>query len=313
VKYRDFLKQCIQNKGLSHREISRKCKESGTPVSQAYISQLVKGEVPPPSEEITKILARVIECDPEKLIWLGYIEKAPEPVRPVIQWYIDHFEDYCKIVASLLVNRKNLSQDEIIDEENKVYSTINSMSPEDKIDFVINRYNRIAMAQSESLREFWGKNGMDIKQIDNIFNSIQYMPINRIKIFDPENADIKYDWINTEKIGFGDYMYILVQDDSMINANITKGAKVLCELLPNVEERIKADEENRAPNIKIAEGKIYFLSINENYMFRRIYSSDNDKLILQAGNPHYPPITISDTDEMDIIGYAKSVEINLND
>ncbi|WP_407270002.1 helix-turn-helix domain-containing protein [Radiobacillus sp. PE A8.2] len=84
MNYYELLNQYISKSGLSHRELSRRCKELGKSVSQAYISQLVRGDVPPPSEDVNKIIATVVNGDSEKLNWFGYIEKAPTGFKKIL-------------------------------------------------------------------------------------------------------------------------------------------------------------------------------------------------------------------------------------
>jgi SOS-response transcriptional repressor LexA/transcriptional regulator with XRE-family HTH domain len=83
--YKDLLEYYIRGSGLSHREISRRCKDRGTSVSQAYISQLAKGDVPPPSEEVSRVLAEVTGGDADKLLMAAYMEKAPDEVKDILK------------------------------------------------------------------------------------------------------------------------------------------------------------------------------------------------------------------------------------
>ncbi|OME23385.1 LexA family transcriptional regulator [Paenibacillus odorifer] len=81
MRYQEILGELVLKSGLSHREISRRAEERGTKVSQAYISQLIKGVVPPPSEEVTRVLAEVLNGDADSLIMAAYYDKAPEQIK----------------------------------------------------------------------------------------------------------------------------------------------------------------------------------------------------------------------------------------
>lgn len=79
--YKELLKTEIKRSKLSLREISRRSRdETSTPVSQAYISQLLKGDAPPPSDAVTRAIAEVIGADPEPLIKEGYLDRAPKAI-----------------------------------------------------------------------------------------------------------------------------------------------------------------------------------------------------------------------------------------
>ncbi|WP_168121926.1 hypothetical protein [Paenibacillus sp. HB172176] len=73
--YRELLKSDIDSSGLSLREISRRCAVNDNPVSQAYISKLLKGDIPPASEHVTKAITDVTGGDAKKLIIAGQMER----------------------------------------------------------------------------------------------------------------------------------------------------------------------------------------------------------------------------------------------
>lgn len=80
--YKQLLRHYIKSSGLLLREISRRCKKKETPVSQAYISNILNDEtLPPPSDDISRILAEVTGGNPEDLIMEGHIDKLPDSIR----------------------------------------------------------------------------------------------------------------------------------------------------------------------------------------------------------------------------------------
>lgn len=55
----------------------------GKSVSQGYISQLVRGETPPASDEVNTVIAEVTGGDAKKLSWAAFVEKAPEDIKSI--------------------------------------------------------------------------------------------------------------------------------------------------------------------------------------------------------------------------------------
>lgn len=79
--YAQLLSSHIKHSDLTLREIAHQCKERGYPIDPSYISKLQTGRLPPPSEEVSHVLANVLGAQAEELIYWGYIEKAPQVIR----------------------------------------------------------------------------------------------------------------------------------------------------------------------------------------------------------------------------------------
>lgn len=80
-----MLDEMIRKSGLSLRQITKRCSEMNYDVTPSYISQLKNGKLPPPSEEISKTIATVCgDANPMKLVFQGYLEKAPEIIKNYI-------------------------------------------------------------------------------------------------------------------------------------------------------------------------------------------------------------------------------------
>ncbi|OME79581.1 hypothetical protein BK120_21630 [Paenibacillus sp. FSL A5-0031] len=117
--YSNTLKQYVNESGLSLREISRRCSNNKTPVSQAYISKLINNDIPPASEEVNKALAKATNCNPEKLI----IAAQTERLKPVLDDLGEEgFENFLNAVSEMYAekfynhNKNNL--DKNTDEKN---------------------------------------------------------------------------------------------------------------------------------------------------------------------------------------------------
>lgn len=82
MAYKEVLLKIIKDSELSLREISSRCETIGLSISPSYISQLQTGKLPPPSEEVSKVIAQVCKInDATELIFEGYMEKAPELIK----------------------------------------------------------------------------------------------------------------------------------------------------------------------------------------------------------------------------------------
>lgn len=84
MKYKDKLREVIKNSNLTLRDIASRCQEQNVTISYSYISQIQSGKLPPPAEEVTIAICKACNAwneDLEDLVFLGYIEKAPEIVQ----------------------------------------------------------------------------------------------------------------------------------------------------------------------------------------------------------------------------------------
>ncbi len=82
MTYAEMLDEIIVKSELSLRQIAKRCDDLNLKITPSYISQLKNGKLPPPSEEVSLILAKV--CGSEKrahLVFQGYMEKAPAMVK----------------------------------------------------------------------------------------------------------------------------------------------------------------------------------------------------------------------------------------
>ena len=82
LNYAEMLDAIIAESNLSLRQISKRCADLDLSITPSYISQLKNGKLPPPTPEVSMILAKVCNFhDEAKLIFQGYIEKAPEVIK----------------------------------------------------------------------------------------------------------------------------------------------------------------------------------------------------------------------------------------
>lgn len=81
MTYDKLLKRLISNTGYTQDEISQKCAEIGTEVSRSYIGRLQSGKSSAPTEEVSRAIAKVCNCDERLLVIEGYLDKAPKEIR----------------------------------------------------------------------------------------------------------------------------------------------------------------------------------------------------------------------------------------
>lgn len=82
MNYAEMLDEIIGSSKLSLRQICGRCGSLGLKITPSYISQLKNGKMAPPSEEVSLILAKACGAkDQARLVFQGYLEKAPKLVR----------------------------------------------------------------------------------------------------------------------------------------------------------------------------------------------------------------------------------------
>ncbi|OCT12526.1 hypothetical protein A8709_32410 [Paenibacillus pectinilyticus] len=83
--YAELLSDYIEKSGLSLGEIAIRLKGKEIKIDRSYISKLKNGTKPPASEDVSRAIAEVTGGDPDELILTGYLEKAPEEVKKIVQ------------------------------------------------------------------------------------------------------------------------------------------------------------------------------------------------------------------------------------
>ncbi len=82
MTYAEMLDEIIMKSELSLRQISKRCEDLNLKITPSYISQLKNNKLPPPSEEVSLVLAKACGSDKQAhLVFQGYMEKAPTMVR----------------------------------------------------------------------------------------------------------------------------------------------------------------------------------------------------------------------------------------
>jgi hypothetical protein len=72
----------IDKSKLSLRQITKRCADLDLSITPSYISQLKNGKLPPPTAEVSMVLAKACDSrEQSKLIFQGYLEKAPDVIK----------------------------------------------------------------------------------------------------------------------------------------------------------------------------------------------------------------------------------------
>lgn len=113
MNYASMLDNMIRESQLSLRKLSKRCNDLGLKITPSYISQLKNGKLPPPSEEVSLVLAKACGSDKQAyLVFQGYIEKAPNMVKE----YMVASSNLNKILLESLCKEENRSFTEQIEE-----------------------------------------------------------------------------------------------------------------------------------------------------------------------------------------------------
>lgn len=82
--YHEILDNAIKKSKISMRTLCRLSAAKGVPISQGYLSQLCRGEVPPASDKINlslgNILAEITDVNAEEILVAAYRERIPPEI-----------------------------------------------------------------------------------------------------------------------------------------------------------------------------------------------------------------------------------------
>lgn len=83
MPYYKLLKKLIKKNGYTQKQVIDKCKELGLTkgLDKTYLCKLINNKLPPPSEEVSRTLAKVFNVDERLLVIEGYLDKAPKEIQ----------------------------------------------------------------------------------------------------------------------------------------------------------------------------------------------------------------------------------------
>ena len=124
MAYARLLNELIEKSGLTAKDIAQKCTEQGQKITASYISILRnENSNRVPSEELSRVLEKVLNAEPQQLVIESYIDNAPSKIQ-------DAFKNMMIITVNLAIatlgNQIKEEENELIIEECKKqpYSSI---------------------------------------------------------------------------------------------------------------------------------------------------------------------------------------------
>lgn len=81
MPYYKMLKEIINKTNYTQEEIAKQCEELGVTISKSYINKIINDKLPAPTEEVSRAIAKVCNCDERLLVIEGYLDKAPKEIK----------------------------------------------------------------------------------------------------------------------------------------------------------------------------------------------------------------------------------------
>lgn len=79
-----LLKKAVAESNKTSKEIIEECNKLGKKIDKSYFSKMLNEKVPAPSEELTRVLAKVCNFNEELLVLENYLDKAPVEIREAL-------------------------------------------------------------------------------------------------------------------------------------------------------------------------------------------------------------------------------------
>lgn len=299
MRYKDLLKEYIKQSRLTLDEISAKLNKYGLTASKQYLSKLQNGKTPPASEKLNKALAEITGGDSNKLIWAGYIEKAPEDIKKIAHFLLDetvvekgikllkkypdffdrheenwgNIPEYKEFQKSILQSVLNSDEVKKIEEKTRELELISEI--EDKVNIHSDNYD-------PEFDRLFHLHGVLIDK------TLSIPVLGKIQAGNPILAEehiMEYlTFPNPGNYKEGELFGLKVEGDSMIGSRIYPGDLVIVRIQPDVEN-----------------GEIAVVNVDgENATLKRV-KKINGQIMLYPDNPKYEPIII-DNDRARICG-----------
>lgn len=84
MPYYKMLKKVVSNTNYTQEEIAKQCEELGITISKSYINKILNDKLPAPTEEVSRTIAKVCNCDERLLVIEGYLDKAPKEIKDAL-------------------------------------------------------------------------------------------------------------------------------------------------------------------------------------------------------------------------------------
>lgn len=80
MPYSKLLKNLIEEKDMTYKELSTKCNTLGQKIDPSYISKIISGKASIPSDDISKALAEALDEHSDLLVLEALLDKAPNTI-----------------------------------------------------------------------------------------------------------------------------------------------------------------------------------------------------------------------------------------
>lgn len=131
----------MKEKNLTGTEIIERCKEYGVEISESYFSRIKNNKKNPPSEDVSRAIAKACGVDERLLVIEGYIDKSPREIQKAFT-YIDFMSKAATSKMLKLIKKGDIKKLEEYLENLPVSDTIIDIldGKEKYIDFLENNY-----------------------------------------------------------------------------------------------------------------------------------------------------------------------------
>ena len=269
MSFAEILSEAISRANLSLRKIAELCNVNGFSIDHSYISKLKNGKLPPPSEEMSRVLAGVLSIDPELLVIEGYKEKAPDEIKALLRG-VDVNSD--RVVLTKHPGEQHFTRQP---GRMKRYSMVLELAD------ILQNKDILVTASGEPLEEQSRLNLLDNlnKPATGQCFSIPILGTIRagIPLLSEQNIVGKVE-LTPEMKGRADFA-LLVNGDSMIGAGIGDGDTVLCK-------------KSKTPN----HGQVVMALVNNNETTLKYFIKEKGRLLLRAANPEYKDLELHSGD-----------------
>lgn len=280
MPYSKLLQAYIDKSGLTLDEITERCKARGIDIHPTYISKLRNGTRPAPSEEISRVLAEVLEGNPDELIFEGYLSKTPLPIINLLHRLQGIFSEIKEEVQAFIsfVSRPENSQDL------ERLSRSMGQTPDDTRRYLLNGASNLDKWPVELQLEFIASllDNIEIREIIHAARSAEEKASRKkipllgtiragVPILAAENWEEEIEIPSNLKAEFA----LRIVGDSMVFAGISPGDIALC------------NEADYASHGQIVAAGVEESEWRANLKF---YVTHNGQTFLRSANPEYKDI-----------------------
>lgn len=141
MSYSTMLFKILQEKNLTDREVVNKCRENGTDITEEYFNKIKNNKKNPPSEKVSRAIAKACGVDERLLVIEGYIDKSPKEIQDTFK-FINFMANSATVKMLDLMEKKEIKKLKEYIDTAPVSETIVSLldSQEQYTEFLENDY-----------------------------------------------------------------------------------------------------------------------------------------------------------------------------